>query len=1147
MVSKSPHYDLFLKTLRDSSLAQMVQRLEESKSSEQWVLTRVTQAAWSFLCATLIALQKKERPFWIVCPDIKSQERCFQEVQSWLPGAVFFPDLEIGEEGLGLPDPELLSQRLDILGRLAQGEVLTTVITSNILDQNIPSLKELTHGLWRMTCGMEASPTEIVERLYGLGFARTSQVGSRGELALRGGILDLFPWQSHFPYRLEFDETHLVSIRIFDPDSQRSLEERAFCEIQNAEMEKGSVPFASLLTNEDLVFLLGEDFNERDEQLFQKIKGTKIRICEGLQLDRILQAKSAAACENLMDTASGLNISSSSMKHRAVVKDHHLATNQHEISRLENSSQKGDCTHYEIICESIPCASFGVGDFVLQEARRKEFFDQVNIWKKKKNDVYLLTSTEGDEERFSQLLKKESHDASLVKLRLGELIEGFTFPGASMVLLSDAEIFGRSARMRWQRFHRRYEEQRSSRTALDFTEFLEGDFVVHTDYGIGRYQGIQLLPSIDGTTSEELVLEFDHEAKLFVPLEQAWKVSRYVGVGKAIPTLSSLNNEQWHKARAAAEKSIFLYAGKLLKLQAERETHHGYTFGPDTPWQKELEKSFPYRETKDQLRAIVEIKEDMESPQPMDRLLCGDVGFGKTEVAIRAAFKALMDGKQVVFLAPTTVLAQQHYQTLRERMSAYPVSIEMMSRYRTHSEQRQILHGLAQGSVDLVVGTHRLFSPDIIFKNLGLVIVDEEQRFGVKHKEAFKDRFRLVDMLTLSATPIPRTLYLSLMGARKMSLLETAPANRQSVETIIAPYDERLIRDAAERELARGGQVYFLHNRVQSIEKVVFRLQELLPKARIAWGHGQMEEKALEQIMHRFVVGEIDILVSTTIIESGLDIPNANTIIIDRADRFGLADLYQLRGRVGRSTHKAYAYLLLPRSLMLEGEARRRVQAIRQYSQLGAGFKIAMRDLEIRGAGNLLGTAQSGHITAVGFDFYCKMLHQAVSKLKGDNAETSSQASEVTLVLDFVIRSSSAWVVTQKEHAQKERQEKKKFVEPMLPAFIGEDYLSEAPMRIDAYRHLAAAPDRRALQELEQSWQDRFGPLPSPAKNLLLVEMIRRVAAEHRVTKLETRGPKLMLTRGGDFILLGHQFPRLTSLKPEAKLKEILGFLEGLH
>ncbi|MFZ4115894.1 MAG: transcription-repair coupling factor [Chthoniobacterales bacterium] len=1099
MIESSSHHDLFSKALRAPSLALLLKKLDSSNAGEEVVLTQATEAAWSFLCATIIHAHKKARPIWIVCAGIKSQEYHFQELHSWLPSTLFFPDLEMSHEGLGLPDPELLSERLAILGRLAQGEILTTVLTGRVLKQMVPAVQELQQGLWRLELGQKASPTQIVDRLYELGFARTSQVGSRGELALRGGILDLFPWQSNFPYRLEFDETEIVSIRTFDPDSQRSLQEQKSCEVQAAEIEKGTVSFCNLISKEDLVLILGDGFQEEEEKLVAEISATKIRIVEGIE---------------------------------------HPPT-------MSSSLQ----TSYEVTCHPVPFASFGVGDFVMQEARRQEFFKQLQVWHQATYDVVLFSSTEGEEERFSEFLKKENSDTSekLVSLRLGELTRGFSFPEASMVMLSDAEIFGRSARQQWRRFHRRHEEARSVRSALDFTEFLEGDFVVHTDYGIGRYQGIQLLPAADGTSSEVLVLEFEDEARLFVPLENAWKVSRYVGVGKAIPSLSSLNNEQWHKARAAAEKSIFLYAGKLLKLQAEREIHVGHAFAPDTPWQRELERSFPYRETPDQLRAIAEIKQDMESPQPMDRLLCGDVGFGKTEVALRAAFKAVMDGKQVVFLAPTTVLAQQHYETLRERMSAYPVSIDLMSRYRTAAEQRKVAKGLAAGSVDLVVGTHRLFSSDIIFKNLGLVIVDEEQRFGVKHKEAFKDRFRLVDMLTLSATPIPRTLYLSLMGARKMSLLETAPADRQSVETLIAGYDERLIREAAERELARGGQVYFLHNRVATIEKVACRLQELLPKARIAWGHGQMKEKELEEIMSCFVAGNLDILVSTTIIESGLDIPNANTIIIDRADRFGLADLYQLRGRVGRSQHKAYAYLLLPRSLMLEGEARRRVQAIKQYSDLGAGFKIAMRDLEIRGAGNLLGTAQSGHITAVGFDFYCKMLHQAVAQLQGEKSEALSQAKEVTLVLDFVAFSSSAWVVACDQHKQKEKELRKKFVQQQLPAFLSDEYLSESILRIDAYRHLAAAPDRETLRELEKAWRDRFGPLPPPVKNLLLVEHIRRVASEHGVTKVETRGPKLMLTRGGDFILLGHQFPRLTSMKSEAKLKEILGFLEGLR
>jgi transcription-repair coupling factor (superfamily II helicase) len=531
----------------------------------------------------------------------------------------------------------------------------------------------------------------------------------------------------------------------------------------------------------------------------------------------------------------------------------------------------------------------------------------------------------------------------------------------------------------------------------------------------------------------------------------------------------------------------------------------------------------------------------MESRRAMDRLLCGDVGFGKTEVALRAAFKALMGGKQVVFLAPTTVLAQQHARTLRERMSEYPVKIELLSRYRTPAEQREVVRGLADGSVDLVVGTHRLLSADVVFKDVGLVIVDEEQRFGVKHKEALKERFRMVDVLTLSATPIPRTLYLSLMGARDMSVIETPPPDRQPVETMICAYDERVIRDAIQRERARGGQVYLLHNRIGTIEKVASRVGELCPGARVLVGHGQMEEDQLEMVMKRFVEGDGDVLVSTTIIESGLDIPNANTIIIDRADRFGLADLYQLRGRVGRSRQKAYAYLMLPRDMMMVGESRRRVQAIRQYSQLGAGFRIAMRDLEIRGAGNLLGTAQSGQIAAIGFDLYCRMLRQAVARMRGvpSGEDVLDSGNQSILRLDFV-------GLSPEELSCASLQAEGEKAVARCGAFIPISYLPEAKIRIEAHRSLASAADAAALEMVAASWSDRFGALPRETSNLFLTERIRRAAASKGITKVETRGERLMLTRRGDYLLIGHRFPRLTASKPASKLSEILRFLEAL-
>src|SRR5438445_8555760 len=468
---------------------------------------------------------------------------------------------------------------------------------------------------------------------------------------------------------------------------------------------------------------------------------------------------------------------------------------------------------------------------------------------------------------------------------------------------------------------------------------------------------------------------------------------------KKATTLRSLADAKGGRAKRKAAASRFDYAGKMLSVQAERQLHPGYAFALDTKWQAEFEHSFPFRETPDQMRAIIDTKIDMERPRPMDRLICGDVGFGKTEVAVRAAFKAVMDGRQVAVLAPTTVLAQQHFEVFRQRMLDYPVRIEMLSRFRSQSEQRKILELLRQGGVDIVIGTHRLISGDVIFKDLGLAVIDEEQRFGVLHKKKFKELFKLVDVLTLSATPIPRTLYLSLVGVKDMSTIETPPLNRLPVETVVSGYDERLIRDAVNRELERQGQIFFLHNRVQTIDRARDRIIDLCPEARIEVGHGQMDSDELEAVMARFVSGKVDVLVCTTIIESGLDIPNANTIIIDRADRFGLADLYQLRGRVGRAEHKAYADLLLPREMMAIGAARKRISAIKQYSSLGSGFKIAMRDLEIRGAGNILGAEQSGHITAIGFDLYCQLLKQAVAQLKGRKFQPRL---EVDLRIEFV-------------------------------------------------------------------------------------------------------------------------------------------------
>jgi transcription-repair coupling factor (superfamily II helicase) len=569
------------------------------------------------------------------------------------------------------------------------------------------------------------------------------------------------------------------------------------------------------------------------------------------------------------------------------------------------------------------------------------------------------------------------------------------------------------------------------------------------------------------------------------------------------------------------------YAAQLLGVQAERDALPGHAYPPDTDWQREFEEAFVYEETEDQERSILETKRDMESRRPMDRLICGDVGFGKTEIAIRAVFKAVQEGKQAAFLVPTTILAEQHWKNLRERYASYPVRVDCLSRLQSAKSQRGTIAGLKDGSVDVVIGTHRLLSKDIRFKDLGLVIVDEEQRFGVKQKEKFKQLFRLVDVLTLSATPIPRTLYLSLTGARDMSTIETAPPNRHPVETIVAPYDERVIREAIEREMARNGQIYFLHNRIHSIQEVAQKLKLLVPKARIEVGHGQMDADELEDVMARFVAGETDVLLSTTIIESGLDIPNANTIIIDRADRFGLADLYQLRGRVGRAQHKAYAYLFLPRHLMTVGDAKKRVSAIKQYSQLGAGFKIAMRDLEIRGAGNLLGTAQSGHITAVGFDLYCQLLKAAVARMKG---EKPGRLVETKLQLDFLV-----W----QENDAEEKAGR-------AGAFLPRAYLPESRWRMEGYRRIAEANIPADLEKLRLEWRDRHGPWPTPVERLLLATEIKIAAAQARIRVVETQEEKLMLQQGQDYIMVSGKFPRLTTRDAISKMQEILSWIVSL-
>lgn len=1063
----------------------MAAKLEAVRAGEAVSFEHVAGAAQPFLAA-LLARQAPER-VWIVCPDVRAQETFHNELLQFFPDALFFPEIERAPIEGALPDPESVAERLGIVEKLAtaKGRVIV-VLTRGSLDDAVPSPAALRQLEIELRRGGRLDRETLIGKLAAAGYEHVAQVSARGQFAVRGGILDVFSFHHALPVRIELFDEEIESIREFDLDSQISVNHLDACKLLLGEAagEKSTCRLHELITERDLTI-------DADAGWFAA------RV-------RILKAAEGSSAGTADSSAPAVEIAGS--------EDFSTAFFDHGLGEFE------------------------AGDFVVDEFKRERFFAQLREWRESGWRVHIFCNNEGEIERLHDLLPPVEADP--VAFTVGTLSRGFTFPPGKIAVLCDAELFGRYRNTRARRLALRRAREQASRAQIDFSELNEDDLVVHLEHGIGRYEGMKSIPRADGEAEEVLVVVFAGEARLYVPLEQSYLISRYVGVGKRNPPLSALGDGKWAKAKKSAEKAVYDYASKLLAVHAERETAQGFAFSQDNKWQHEFESSFLFKETPDQITAIAATKGDMESERPMDRLICGDVGFGKTEVAIRAAFKSVMGGKQVAILVPTTVLAEQHYRNFRERMSDYPVTVELLSRFRTQAEQRRTVEGLRAGSVDIVIGTHRLISKDIEFRNLGLVVIDEEQRFGVLHKERFKEMFKLVDMLTLSATPIPRTLYLSLMGAKDMSTIETPPLNRIPVDTLICPYDERIIRDAINRELGRQGQVYFLHNRVQSIEVMRDRIAKLCPAARLVIGHGQMDEHELEEVMHRFVSGAADVLISTTIIESGLDIPNANTIIIDRADRFGLADLYQLRGRVGRAQHKAYAYLLLPREMMTQGEARRRINAIKQYSSLGAGFKIAMRDLEIRGAGNILGTQQSGHIVNIGFDLYCALLKQAIAKLKGEKVRPRL---EVVLRTDFVVTREAEWLgECSPPGAQLPASGGAK-----APAFLPSSYIAESQPRIQAYRRLAEVTAQEHLDALRKTWRDRFGPLPEAAENLLVMTEVRLAAAARKIPVVEIREDRLMLTRGGEYVQIGGKFPRLSAGDPNGKLREVLKFVRA--
>ena len=1011
------------------------------------------------------------------------------------PPLLQFPSWEVlpGDKSTR-PDPEAIGARLETLLALSTPGPRLIVTSIQALMERTLTLEAMAKHTQTLTPGDEVDPAELAERLAQSGYTLGAEVMAAGDAALRGGILDAWPLTSKWPFRFEFFGSTLESIRTFDPAEQQSVARLDTAILPPAaewpllkRSAAARTSLAALLPDPLLVVWSDVDAIHSHAAVYQSsIADAKAELvtCADAEIEAQFHAR---------DTSRAIYVGARPDK---------------------------DCPTLDLglqAVEAIPSvtARHGLHPDVIETARSR-FLASVAAQARTSQTVLFYLDSTGTQDRFRELYADAFRDAPIETI-IAPLSSGFTSAAFRLTVIAESDLYGR-------KIQRRRTATRAVVTGArvsDWTDMEPGNLVVHVEHGVGRYLGLREI-TINNRLQEALAIEYAEGARLYVPVSHAHLLTRYVGVGRRSVELHQLGGKRWAREKQAAEKAVQDLSSSLLEIQAARDSQEGFAFPPDTPWQHELESAFPYRETEDQEHAITEVKRDMQAKRPMDRLLCGDAGYGKTEVAVRAAFKAVMAGKQVAVLVPTTVLAQQHFQTFSERIAPFPVRIEMLSRFCTGSECDQVIKGLGEGTVDIVIGTHSLLQPTIAFKDLGLVIIDEEQRFGVLHKERFKHLRRLVDVLTLTATPIPRTLYMSLTGARDLSTIQTPPQDRQDVETIVMPATETVIREAILRELNREGQAFYLHNRVRTIERVRDRLQQLVPEARIEIGHGQMSAGALSEIMRAFVAAEFDVLLCTTIIESGLDVPNANTILIDRADRFGLADLYQLRGRVGRSKHRGYAYMLLPAQAHVDPTARKRIQAIKQYSGAGAGFRLAMRDLEIRGAGNLLGSEQSGHIAAVGFGLYCQLLRRSVAQAKG---EALPPVIDVDITLDFISLSPSD---TGGTHA----------------ALIPVTYIEDERLRVSMYRRVAEASYVKEVRNVRRAFRDRFGPLPAECDRLIKLAELRIQAANQNLQSVQVEDGKVMFKRAGEYLMqAGSKFPRLKATSPDARLDELLTML----
>ena len=956
----------------------------------------------------------------------------------------------------------LTNRRMEVLRAIAEKkkeEPVTVITTMDAFLDGIISPDEIQKNRIHITGEDTVDLTKLEQDLTALGYERESQIEAPGQFAVRGGIIDVFPLAEEMPVRIELWGDEIDSIRMFDAKSQRSIENISEITIYPAS--------ENCFGNNGLVSFL-KYFPENETLLFYD---------EPHRLQETAETVEAEYTESLKNRADA-GMKEEGEEELRVFQTKDIISEMNRYSGIGLTTLESKCGLFKVRSVYTVQAK-GVNPY------NNSFELLTRDLKRLKRNGYRVVLLSGSRTRAKRLAEDlRDYDLSSFysedmqrEVKPGEIMaaygyasEGYEYPMLKFVVISESDIFGRKKK---KKKRKKYEGQRIQ----DFAELKPGDYVVHENHGIGVYKGIEKI-EVEKIVKDYMKIVYAEGGVLYIPVAQMDLIQKYAGADAKKPRLNKLGTIQWGKTKSQVKKAVQIVAKDLVELYAVRQQSEGFVYGPDTVWQKEFEEMFPFEETDDQLQAIEDTKHDMESKKIMDRLICGDVGYGKTEIAIRAAFKAVQEGKQVVCLVPTTILAQQHYNTFVQRLKEFPVRIDLLCRFRSAAEQKKTIEDTKKGFVDILVGTHRVLSKDVVFKDLGLLIIDEEQRFGVTHKEKIKKLKENIDVLTLTATPIPRTLHMSLIGIRDMSELEEAPNERMPIQTYVMEYNDEMVREAITRELARDGQVYYVYNRVNDIADVAGRIQSLVPDANVAFAHGQMKERELEDIMYDFINGDIDVLVSTTIIETGLDIPNANTMIIQDADRFGLSQLYQLRGRVGRSNRMAYAFLLYQRDKLLKEVAEKRLSAIREFTDLGSGIKIAMRDLEIRGAGNLLGEAQSGHMEAVGYDLYCKMLNEAVRQLKG-----GPEAETFTTLIDLNV-----------------------------DAYIPEYYIKNEYQKLDIYKRIAAIESEEELEDMTEELIDRFGDIPKKVQQLLVIASLKSLAHSVYVTAIEQKGEEIRFT-----------------------------------